>query len=95
MMRFWVGETARVKAEFTDDAGAPVVAVGVAFTARSPTGKNVIGSPVGLNTTGAFYADFVVDEPGVWAVRASCTGPTAAAVEDQFEGRASYVLPAQ
>lgn len=90
--RFWVGETVRVRCDFTDDAGAPLGAIGVAFRARAPDGSTVVGTPIAQQTTGAFYADFTLTQAGIWYLRASCTGPTAAVVEDQVEARASFVL---
>jgi hypothetical protein len=90
--RYWQGETVRVRVDFTDDAGAPVTPTGVAFLARQATGAQVVGTPIALQTTGAFYADFALDTPGTWYLRASCSGPTPAAVEDQIEVRASLVL---
>jgi hypothetical protein len=90
-MRFWQGETVRVRVDFTDAQGAPVAPTGVVFTARPAGGTRVTGTPVALQATGAFYCDFALDTPGVWFVRATCSGPTAAAVEDQIEVRASNV----
>lgn len=90
--RFWPGETVRVTLAFTDTAGAPMTAVGVTISARRPDGTVVPGSAVPVpGVTGSFYADFVVGQSGPWAVRGTCDGPTAAAVEDEFTVNASLV----
>ena len=92
MNRYWQGETLRARVDFTDGNGGPLAAVGVVFTAKAPSGTRLTGDPVPMNVPGAWYADFALNEPGTWHVRASCSGPTPAADEDEFEVRASTVL---
>lgn len=83
--RFWPGETVRVTVDFADLAGAALVPVGATISARRPDGVVVQGTVVPVQgVTGSYYADFVVALPGTWAVRCACTGPTAAAVEQEF-----------
>lgn len=92
MMRFWIGETVRVRCTFTDEAGARITPTGVAFAARSKSGQHVAADPLATTEAGAFYADFTFELADVWYLRASCSGPTSAVVEDQIEVRASMVL---
>lgn len=90
--RYWPGETVRVTVAFTDIAGASMAAVGVAISARKPDGTVVAGSVAPVQgVSGSFYADFVANLSGTWAVRGTCDGPTAAAVEDEFVVNPSLV----
>ena len=94
-MRFWPGETVRIEVVFTDVAGAPMAATGVSLSARSPSGAIVPGTALADPVrVGVFTADFVVSVAGQWAVRGTCSGPTAAAVEDEFAVAVSLVLGA-
>lgn len=92
MLRFWIGETVRVSCQFNDDAGNPVAVVGVSIRAKAPDGSAVVGTPIARQTTGAFYADFPLTQAGIWNLRATCTGPTPAAIEDRVEARPSNVI---
>ena len=86
-MRFWPGETVRVGVAFTDAAGAPVEATGVGVVWRRigeppvevPSGD--IGAGEGV---GEFQVDLLAALPGEYALRATCTAPSAAAVEARF-----------
>lgn len=93
MMRFWVGETVRVAAAFTDDAGQPMAAAGVEIRAKPPGAASVVGTlhPVD-GQIGQYEADFGTPSSGKWAVRVSCTGPTPAAAEAEFIVAPSLVL---
>lgn len=90
--RFWRGESVRIDVTFTDDTGAPMNASGVAIQARCNNGPVIDGDVHPLSATGAFYAVFALEQAGDWAVRASCSGPTAAAVEDRFDVAPSRVI---
>lgn len=92
MRRYWIGETVRAQCDFSDDDGAPIAVTGLSFSAKSPTGDVIVGTAISTGVTGSYYADFALQQAGVWSLRAACTGPTAAAVEDQVECRSSYVL---
>jgi hypothetical protein len=90
-LAFWPGETVRVRATFANETGAGVTATGVAFTARAPTGSTSALTPV-PESASTYYADLTVTEPGDYAVRATCAGPSAAAAEVEFSVGASRVL---
>lgn len=90
--RFWPGETVRVSAAFTDINGAGIAATGVEVTVKPPQGSLFVVSAIAGSETGIFYADVVAAISGVWAVRITCSGPTASAVEEQFTVAPSLVL---
>lgn len=91
-MRFWIGETVRVRVDFTDDAGLPMAVTGVEIQARGPGGIRLTGSVNALSDTGAFYADFPLTIAGTWYFRAECDGPTQSAVEDSVDVIPSNVV---
>lgn len=90
-LSFVTGETARVRVTFADENGTGVTASGVAFTARSPSGA--VSSLAHVAESGStYYADVAASAAGDWAVRATCSGPTASAVEVSFTVVASVVV---
>lgn len=90
--RFWIGQSVRIEVDFTAEDDVPVAATGVSIRAKSPADQVVVGQPVSGEQAGTYYCDFVMDQAGIWYVRASCDGPHAASVEDRIEIRASNVL---
>jgi nitrogen fixation protein FixH len=89
--RYWLGETLSLALAFTDDAGAAVAATGVAVSAKKPGGSTASASVTSGGGTGLFTADVALDEAGDWWLRATCTGPSAAAVETRVTVLASNV----
>lgn len=90
-LSFLSGETARVRVTFADEAGVGVTASGVAFSARSPSGAVSSLAHV-AESASTYYADVAANAAGDWAVRATCSGPTASAVEVSFTVVASVVV---
>lgn len=92
---YCVGEVVRVRATFTYESGQVMPVTGVAFHTRAPGSvapDAVDAEDITEESTGVHYADVLASEAGVWAVRATCTGPTAAAVEVTFRVAVSAVL---
>jgi hypothetical protein len=87
----WPGETARVRVTFSDEAGEGVTVTGVTFTSRSPAGTTAALTPQ-AESASTYYVDVPVATAGDWAVRATCSGPTASAVEVSFTVRPSTVI---
>lgn len=85
-MRFWRGETVRVSIAFTDAAGEPVPATGVAVQWRRDGGVpvSVPSGEILADGAGRFRADIVAAEAEEYAVRATCLAPTGAATEAGF-----------
>lgn len=92
MMRFWSGETVRIRVLFSTEAGEPMAATGVTITLKDPDGVIVAGNVVEGSNVGSFHADVEVVPAGIWAVRAHCSGPTSAVEEERFEVQQSYVV---
>jgi len=90
-LAFWPGETVRVQVRFSDDVDADVTVSGVTFIARAPDGTTASLSPEAVSPA-TYYADVAANAPGEWAVRATCTGPSAAAVEVSFTVQPSLVI---
>jgi uncharacterized protein YfaS (alpha-2-macroglobulin family) len=90
-LAFWPGETVRVQVRFSDGADADVTVSGVTFTARAPDGTTVNITPE-TTSPASYYADVAANTAGEWAVRATCTGPSAAAVEVSFTVQPSNVI---
>lgn len=92
--RFWPGETARVRVQFTGESGAALAVTGVEFKARDPAGTVTTVDPEAVvnEGTGAYYADVPLATAGNWSVRATCSGPSAAAVEVGFAVVPSTVI---
>lgn len=94
-MRFWPGETVRADIAFTDGAGAPVAATGVAVVWRriGDAPVEVPGGQIIPGGVGEFRVDLVAALPGEYAVRATCTGPSPAVVEAGFTVVQGAFLP--
>lgn len=94
-LRFWPGETVRLRVDFSTPDGSPMAATGVVFQVRPPDGTAAPAPAAGVpisNAPGAFMADIAPLAPGRWAVRATCDGPSPAAVEGEFIVAKSLVL---
>lgn len=92
MMRFWRGETVRVRMNFSDETGAALSVSDVQLRAKRPDGQ-VLAVPVRQDLAGGgFYADFVADIPGSWAIRAECAQPSVAVSEALFTVATSNVI---
>jgi hypothetical protein len=90
-LAFWLGETVRVRVRFSDGADADVPVTGVSFASRAPDGSTVSITPE-AESSATYYADVAANAAGEWAVRATCTGPSAAAVEVSFTVQPSNVI---
>ncbi|UXQ89116.1 hypothetical protein [Synechococcus phage MinM1] len=90
--RFWIGEMVRVAVVFTDLAGAPMAPLGVQIRARKPDGTVHSYAVLDGALPSEKGADIAADQAGSWYVRASCAGPTPAAVEATFTVAASEVI---
>lgn len=102
MQTFWPGETVRATFAFVDAvAGTPLSVSGVAISYSYPESSTtaagtgtVAGGSITNPSTGVYVTDLVLtDAPGIWTMRATASGPSAAAVEVQFRVRPSGVLP--
>jgi hypothetical protein len=89
----WIGNTIRADVTFGAVVGVPTPnANEVTITARRPDGTTQQGAVQNGTEDGAFYADFVADQAGVWHVRAECAGLLSAAEEGRFTVKPSMVL---
>jgi hypothetical protein len=88
-MGFDIGDAARCRATFLDDAGNPVDPSTVQFQVKDPS-ANIDDFVYGVDPevvkdgTGLYLVDVPLDEAGIWYYRWSCTGDVQAAEEDQF-----------
>lgn len=91
-MTFFVGQSARIAAEFRNSAGERVQPGAVSVRVLRPDGSELDPAPVPVQDrdaddtliVGQFYAVFVVDVDGVWRWRVDGTSPAEAAMEGQF-----------
>ena len=92
---FWPGETVRIRVIFADEDSQPTTVTGVAMAYRAPSAvapTSIAASSIIEDGPGAYYTDLPLPTPGDWAVRATCTTPTASAVEVGFCVLQSAVL---
>ena len=92
---FWPGETVRVRVIFAGEDGQATAVTGVAMSYRAPsatTPTNIAAGSIVSDGPGAYYTDLPLPTPGDWAVRATCTTPTASAVEVGFAVLQSVVV---
>lgn len=92
---FWPGETVRVRVTFVGEDGQPAAVAGVAMFYRAPGSASPTTIPAGAivpDGPGAYFTDLPLPTSGDWAVRATCTTPTASAVEVGFTVLQSAVV---
>lgn len=91
---FWPGSVARVRVQFTGETGAAIAVSNVQVKVRSPAGTVTQVSPSNVvkEGVGRYYVDVSLPKAGVWAVRATCDSPQAAAEEVAFSVMPSLVL---
>ena len=92
---FWPGETVRIRVIFAGEDGQPVTVTGVAMSYRAPSAvapTSIAASSIIEDGPGAYYTDLPLPTPGEWALRATCTTPTASAVEVGFSVLQSAVV---
>jgi hypothetical protein len=92
---FWPGETVRIRVHFVGEDGQPTTVTGVAMSYRAPGATaptSIAPGSITEDDTGAYYTDLPLLTPGDWAVRATCSTPTASAVEVGFCVLQSTVL---
>ncbi len=92
---FWPGETVRVRVTFVGEDGQPTAVMGVAMAYRAPSATaptSIAASSIIEDGPGADYTELPLPTPGDWAVRATCTTPTASAVEVGFSVLQSAVV---
>jgi hypothetical protein len=92
--RFWIGESLRIDASFTDDAGVPVAADGVTAAYRRVSGEivTVPSGSIEAAGVGTFRIAILPDTAGDYWVRIAAATPTPAVVELRFTIAASNVL---
>jgi hypothetical protein len=90
----WFGDTARVTVQFTAPDGSPLAATGVAIVYRINRGDlvTVPAQDITSPADGVFIVQVPSDPPGRYDLRATCSGPTAAAVETSWTVEPSGVL---
>ena len=83
MKSFLPGETVRAEARFLDLAGAALAVTGVAMILLPPSGVEATIDPGAVfeDSDGVYHTDVLVETPGRYRLRVTCTGPSAAAVE--------------
>ena len=92
---FWPGETVRIRVIFAGEDGQPTTVTGVAMAYRAPGATaptSIAASSIIEDGPGAYYTDLPLPTPGDWAVRATCSTPTASAVEVGFAVLQSVVV---
>ena len=92
---FWPGETVRVRVTFVGEDGQLAAVAGVAMSYRAPGAASPTAIPASVivaDGPGTCYTDLPLPTSGDWAVRATCTTPTATAVEVGFTVLQSAVL---
>lgn len=85
-MSYQVGDSVRLRANFTNLAGVATDPTAVTVRIRSPLG--VVTTPAATNdalTVGAFYYDLTVTSAGTWFYRFEGTGAVTAADEDTIQ----------
>jgi hypothetical protein len=92
---FWPGETVRLRVKFTGEDGEPTTVAGLAMSYRAPGATSPTAIPASVivaDGPGSYYTDLPLPTSGDWAVRATCTTPTASAVEVGFSVLRSAVV---
>lgn len=82
-MKIEVGDTVRLRCQFTDSAGVPVDPSGVAVEIVLPSGKVYSGIPT-RESAGVYVYDYEVEEPGYHTVRWQGSGTYQASARDSF-----------
>ncbi|MBK1656830.1 hypothetical protein [Paracraurococcus ruber] len=82
--RYYVGETARLRMTFADEAGAATDPTGLSVQARPPSGPALGGYAVVRESAGSYYVDLPVTLAGAWAVTWSWTGPVPSVTAQRF-----------
>lgn len=85
-----VGDVARLRAVFTDDAGAAVTPGEVTFRVKAPDGTTTT-VPNEATVMGTYEALVEVTAPGRWRYRVASTGAGQAAGEGEFLARTPQV----
>lgn len=93
--RYDIGDLVRISGSFVDDAGDAANPVNVTIQYKNPSGEVtelVYGTDpeVQRPSTGEFYVDITVDEPGYWFYRIASSGIVQDAAEGQFFVKESY-----